>query len=79
MQIGIGVAMTIVGVLIVIFSEPIYNFTGSIDFVERRAPGNSRSFIKLLGILLIILGIMTFSGLWAIIFKPLAGIFFKPL
>jgi hypothetical protein len=71
--------MTIVGVLIVIFSEPIFNFTGALDFVERRSPGNSRTFIKLLGILLIILGILTFSGIWAIIFKPLAGIFFRPL
>jgi hypothetical protein len=71
--------MTIVGVLMVIFSEPIFNFTGALDFVERRSPGNSRTFIKLLGILLIILGILTFSGLWAIIFKPLAGIFFRPL
>jgi hypothetical protein len=71
--------MTIVGVLMVIFSEPIFNFTGALDFVERRSPGNSRTFIKLLGILLIILGILTFSGIWAIIFKPLAGIFFRPL
>jgi hypothetical protein len=71
--------MVIIGALLVIFSEQIYNFTGSIEMVEKRSPGSSRGFIKILGILIIILGIITFSGLWSIIFRPLAGIFFRPL
>lgn len=79
MQIAVGIIMLIVGVLFVIFSENIYNFTGALDFVERRFPGNSRGFIKLLGVLLIILGVITFTGLWVAIFRPLGEMFFRPM
>ena len=78
-QIIIGIIMVLVGILIVVFSEQIFNFTGSIGFVENHFPGNSRAFIKLMGILLVLLGVMTFSGLWAVIFKPLGSVFFRPL
>jgi uncharacterized membrane protein YidH (DUF202 family) len=74
-----GALIVVVGILVVVFSENIYNFTGAIDFVERRAPGNSRNFIKLLGIIVIITGIIVFSGASGLIFGGIlewfAGLF----
>jgi uncharacterized membrane protein YidH (DUF202 family) len=74
-----GALIVVVGILVVVFSENIYNFTGAIDFVERHAPGNSRNFIKLLGIIVIIIGIIVFSGAGGLIFGGIlewfAGLF----
>ena len=75
-QIIIGVLIVVVGVLVVIFSEPIYNFTGSIDAVENKFPGSSRGFIKLIGIILVIAGIVTFTNLWGNILYPIISSFF---
>ena len=63
-----GALIAIVGIMVVVFSEQIYNFTGAIDFVERRAAGNSRNFIKLAGIIMIIAGIIVFAGASGLIF-----------
>ena len=70
-----GALIVIVGILGVVFSEHIYNFTGSISFVERRPPGNSRNFIKLVGIIMIIAGIIVFSGASGLIFGGALGWF----
>lgn len=70
-----GALITLVGILTVVFSENIYNFTGSIDFVERRAPGNSRNFIKLAGIIMIIAGIIVFAGASGLVFGGILGWF----
>ncbi len=63
-----GALIVIIGILGVVFSEQIYNFTGAIDFVERRSPGNSRNFIKLTSIIMIIAGIIVFSGASGLVF-----------
>jgi hypothetical protein len=66
-----GILVSIIGVLTVVFSEKIYNFTGSLSFVESKVPGGSRSFIKLIGILMIIGGLLVFSGAAGFITDPL--------
>ena len=71
MNFAIGIVMIIFGILLVVFFEPIHSFTGPIDFAERHSPGSSRSFIKLIGIVLIILGLIIFSGVWIYIARPL--------
>lgn len=63
-----GALIVVVGVLIVMFSENIYNFTGSIDSVDRYAPGNTRNFIKLMGVAMIIAGIIVFAGAYGLVF-----------
>ncbi len=79
MQFLWGIPMIIIGVLIVLFSEPIYNFTGAIEFIERRSAGGSRGFIKLFGVIVIILGILTLTGVGGILLDPFgqwfAGLF----
>ena len=62
MQFIWGFIITGVGILTVVFSDAIYSFTGAIDFIEKHLPGNSRGFIKLTGMALVILGILIFSG-----------------
>ena len=71
MNFAIGTVMIIFGLLMVVFFEPIYSFTGPIAFAERYSAGSSRNFIKLIGAVLIILGIIVFSGIWIYIALPL--------
>jgi len=71
MNFAIGTVMVIFGISMVIFFEPIHSFTGPIEFAERHSPGSSRNFIKLIGIVLIILGVIVFSGVWIYIALPL--------
>lgn len=71
MNFAIGAVMVIFGLLMVVFFEPIHSFTGPINFAERHSPGSSRNFIKLIGVVLIILGIVIFSGAWIFIAAPL--------
>ncbi len=71
MQFLWGIPMIMTGVVMVLFSERIYNFTGAIEFVERRFAGGSRGFIKLFGVIVTILGILTLTGASGILFDPL--------
>ena len=66
-----GILIVVVGSLIVIFGEKIYNFTGSISLVENKFPGSSRSFIKLIGVVMIIAGLLIFSGALGFLTGPL--------
>ena len=70
-----GALIIIVGVLIVVFSEKIYNFTGSISLVENKFPGSSRGFIKIIGIVMIIGGLLIFSGAIGFLTGPLGDAF----
>lgn len=63
-----GALIVAVGILIIVFSEHIYNFTGAIDFVESRSPGNSRFFIQLLGVVMVLVGMIIFAGAGGLIF-----------
>jgi len=72
MQFIWGFIITGIGILTVIFSEQIYNFTGAIDFIEKHAAGSSRGFIKLFGVVLVVLGILIFSGAVTFITNPLS-------
>jgi len=66
-----GILVLIMGVVAIVFSEKIYNFTGSLSFVESKLPGGSRGFIKLIGVIMIISGILIFSGAAGFITDPL--------
>ena len=66
-----GLLIIIVGILLVVFGDKIYNFTGAISLVENKFPGSSRGFIKLIGILMILGGVMIFSGALGFLAGPL--------
>ena len=63
--------MMVLGTLTLVFAQQIYNFTGAIDFVESRMPGYSRSFIKLMGVLFVIVGLLFFTGVATVVTDPL--------
>ena len=75
MNIVWGLIIIIVGVLIVVFGEKIYNFTGNLSFIERKFPGSSRGFIKLIGIIMILGGLLILSGARGFLSGPLGGAF----
>jgi len=58
-----GLVLLPIGICFVIFAQNIWNFTGSIDFVEKYFPGNTRAFIQLLGIVMVLLGMLFITGL----------------
>jgi hypothetical protein len=70
-----GLITIIVGMLIVIFSEKIFNFTGNISLVENKFPGSSRGFIKLIGIIMILGGLLILSGALGAFSGPLGEAF----
>jgi hypothetical protein len=57
-----GILVIITGILGVVFTEQIYNFTGAIGFIENKFPGNSRAFIKLLSFVIVLVGILLLTG-----------------
>ncbi len=63
MTILLGLGFLVVGVLLVVFAQQVWNFTGAIDFVESKFPGNTKAFIQLTGVILILLGILFITGL----------------
>lgn len=69
-QIFIGLTMVAVGFLMLQFHEQVYSFTGAISWVERHVRAGTRSFIKLAGVVLILLGIGTAIGMWDWILAP---------
>jgi hypothetical protein len=70
-----GILVIITGILGVMFTEQIYNFTGSIGFIENKFPGNSRAFIKLMSFVIIIVGILLLTGTSSFISNALGNFF----
>jgi hypothetical protein len=57
-RIPLGLAVAAVGFLIVWKSEAVFGWTGTIDFAEEKLGyGQTRLFIKLLGLLVAVVGI----------------------
>lgn len=71
MTILLGLGFLVVGVLLVVFAQQVWNFTGAIDFVESKFPGNTKAFIQLTGVILILLGILFITGLGETITGPI--------
>lgn len=60
-----------IGLLLLKFALNVYNFTGPIDFIERWVTAGTPAFIKILGVILVILGMGTIFGIWAWLTDPL--------
>lgn len=63
--------MIVLGTLDLVFARQVYNFTGAIDFVESHFPGYTQGFIKLVGVVLVIVGLLFFTGVGGSITGPL--------
>lgn len=73
-----GLLLAVVGALIVIYTEPIYNFFGPIPLAEKyiHTEGGSRLLYKLIGVTLIFVGFSFATGLHRGFFEWLARRFF---
>lgn len=73
MRILIGVVLLVAGLLTVIFSQKIYDGFGPIKFAEEKLGGGGTvSLLRIVGAVLILLGLFIWVGLFDIIF---GGIF----
>lgn len=61
----VGLLIAAFGTLMILKTEPIYDFVGRIPTAEKYlGSGGSRLFIKLIGIIIIFGGLMWGLGLW---------------
>lgn len=76
-RILIGIFIVIVGILITMRANWIYENFGGVSWAEEHfgTEGGSRLFYKLLGILIAFLGFLIISGLWYDLLKSFASIF----
>ncbi len=63
-RIIIGLVVVVVGFFMVWKTEAFYNFAGAMDWAERHFAGGTRAFLKLLGVVTIILGFMIMFNLY---------------
>lgn len=70
----IGVITVIVGFFMIWKTESFYNFVGALDWAERHFAGGTRAFLKLLGVVIILVGfLITFNLYFSIlefVFSP---------
>ena len=74
-----GLIITAAGAGIVIYTESVFSAFGSIDWAEQWIPfyGGSRMGYKLVGILLVVIGLLMITGLLGPIIMWLFGGLFK--
>lgn len=68
----LGIVFLALGILMVVFAQNIWNFTGNIPTVENLFAGSTKGFIQLCGIALILLGMLFATGLAGWLTAPIA-------
>ncbi len=69
-----GIISIISGFLIIIYNRSLVNFFGRIDWFERSlGPTGTFSFYKIVGILIIFIGLMSLTGDLARLIRAVAG------
>ena len=63
--------MLALGIVMVIFRQQIYNFTGQIDFIESWFPGGTHSAEMVFGLALCLLGILFITGVGSWLTGPI--------
>ena len=77
-RIPLGLAVMAVGFLIVWKSETIFGWTGTIDWAEQKiGVGQTRLFIKLLGVGVAVIGVFIASDIISDILGAIASIFVR--
>jgi hypothetical protein len=78
LRIPLGIAVAAVGFLIVWKSETIFGWVGTIDWAEQKlGVGQSRLFIKLMGVLVSVIGVFIASNIASDILTSLASVFVR--
>ena len=67
----IGLFLIAGGAASLVYHQQVFNMTGRIDFVERRLPGSSSSFLKLMSLLAVLLGLLFATGLGGWLTQPI--------
>lgn len=67
----IGLFLITGGAASLVYHQQVFNMTGRIDFVERRLPGGSSSFLKLMSVLAVFLGLLFATGLGSWLTSPI--------
>lgn len=63
-RIIIGLIVVVVGFFMIWKTEAFYNFAGAIDWAEQHFSGGTKSFLKLLGVVIIITGFFIMFNLY---------------
>ncbi len=66
-----GLLIAGAGTMVVIFTEPIYHFTGAIGVIEDKLPGGTKGVFKIIGVIMVIVGILMFTGTAGYLFGPM--------
>ncbi len=75
-RILIGLLMVLVGFFMVKKPDKFFEFIGPIQFAEKMFMGGSKSFYKILGIIIILIGFLVVTNLYAGFFEGLFNFFF---
>ncbi len=75
----IGVLIIIIGFMVTWKSEWIFRNFGRVDWAEKHLSmeGGTRLFYRLIGLLIIIIGLLVISGIWSDILSGVAGFLVK--
>lgn len=77
-RILLGLVIMAVGMLIVWKSEMVFGWVGRIPFAESKfGSGGTRTFLKLIGLLVVFIGIFTITNIISDILNSFAGIFVR--
>ncbi len=74
-RILLGVGISGLGLLLLLRTEWMLDFFGTVDWAERNI-GGSRMFYKLLGALVVMIGFMIMTGLWTRMLEATLGSLF---
>lgn len=77
LRILLGLAVSGIGFLFVWKSEKLYQITGQIDWAERNLSGGTRSFLKLFGMGIILIGFAIITNLITNVLEAFAGLFVR--
>lgn len=77
LRIFVGVILCVVGFFMVRKPDMVLEFIGPINFAERTLSGGSRSFYKLLGVVIILIGFLVITNLHVAFFGALFNFFFR--
>ncbi len=67
-----GIVWIAVGTAMLIYNRQIYSFTGAIDFIESHWTAGTPSFLKLVAIALVLMGLFMVTGVGDWIIAPFA-------
>ena len=78
LRVPLGIAIAAVGFVMVWKSEVLFGWVGTIDFAEQKlGVGQSRLFIKLIGVLVAVIGVFVASGIISDILGAIASVFVR--